>query len=308
MKPIVTLTINPSIDISSTAEEVIPTRKIRCSSPRYDPGGGGINVAKAVHILGGQAMAIYTSGGPTGNILDALMMEQGFDHLRIPIAGWTRESFAIGEIKSSNQYRFNMPGPVLDQTEVESFFSALSKLAISPEYLVVSGSIEPGVMNTFFTQLNSLAASKGMKLVVDTSGPRLRESVEAGAYLIKPNRQELAELVASELSSDTDLEEAAKSLIEKAYVQVVVVSLGAEGALLVTKETKKWFKAPKVEPESQIGAGDSMLGAILFKLAQGGSAVEAVRLGVAAGTAAVLTAGTELFHLSEVEKILPDIH
>jgi 6-phosphofructokinase 2 len=305
MKPIVCLALNPTIDSSCQADEVKPIKKIRTSAERYDPGGGGVNVARVIRELGGEAVVVYLAGGITGGALTEMLERLGIEHHLIPIAGNTRVSHVVFERSSGQEYRFTPEGPKLEESEWQACLAQLEKM--EAEYLVASGSLPRGVPADFYAKVARIGADKGARVVIDTSGDALREAVAEGVYLIKPNLRELESLVGRELRSEGDREVAARALIEDGRVEVVAVSLGAEGALLVTADDSFRLKAPEVEPKSAVGAGDSFVGAIILGIAKGRSLRDAFTLAVATGTATVLTMGTELCRREDVERIYREL-
>ncbi|HUH04652.1 MAG TPA: PfkB family carbohydrate kinase, partial [Kofleriaceae bacterium] len=191
MKPIVTLTLNPAIDASCQADEIHPVRKIRTSHERYDPGGGGINVARVIRELGGEALAVYCAGGLTGEAFNRMVDASGLDRRVIRIDGLTRVSHTVFERKSGQEYRFVPEGPPLSAEEWQAALAALDPL--EADYLVASGSLPQGVPEDFYAQVAKAARSRGVRLVLDTSGEALRAALAAGVHLIKPSRGELDE-------------------------------------------------------------------------------------------------------------------
>jgi 6-phosphofructokinase 2 len=305
MTPIICLALNPTIDSSCQADEVKPIKKIRTSAERYDPGGGGVNVARVIRELGGEAVVVYLAGGITGGVLTEMLDRIGIEHHLIPIAGNTRVSHVVFERSSGQEYRFTPEGPKLEESEWQACLGQLEK--VDAEYLVASGSLPRGVPADFYAKVARIGADKGARVVIDTSGDALREAVAEGVYLIKPNLRELESLVGRELRSEGDREVAARALIEDGRVEVVAVSLGAEGALLVTADDSFRLKAPEVEPKSAVGAGDSFVGAMILGIAEGRSLRDAFTLAVATGTATVLTMGTELCRREDVERIYREL-
>jgi 6-phosphofructokinase 2 len=303
VQPIVTLTLNPALDIATSVATVVPEHKLRCNLPTYEPGGGGLNVARAVRNLGGSAIACYFAGGYTGAMITQMLTEEGIEQRPIPIEGRTRESFAVFEESSTQQYRFNMPGPLIQSEECEQMLSALAALVPSPAYIVVSGSLPPGMPPTIFHQLGDMAEQIHARLVVDTSGPGLQAALERGVYLIKPNYRELSLLAGHPIESDLDLDKVTQAIVEGGQSEVVLVSLGAAGAALITAEGYVRYRAPTVPILSKVGAGDSMVGGLVLALARGEPLVEAARFGVAAGAAAVMTPGSELCRREDTERL-----
>lgn len=306
MKPIVTLTLNPSIDGSAQTDVVRPIRKIRTSNERYDPGGGGINVARVIHELGGDTSALYLAGGFTGGVLDDLIAAAGIMRHRIPIQDHTRISNAIYETSSGLEYRFVPEGPVVREEEWQACLSALEQ--VECDYFVASGSLPRGVPARFYTIVADIVARKRAKLVLDTSGEALQAAIEHGAIsLIKPSLGELETLVGRKLNDASEQESAAKQLVQAGSVEIVALTLGKDGALLVTARQTLRLRPPDVPVRSAVGAGDSFLGAMTLGLTQGRAVDDAFVYGVAAGAAAVMSPGTELCRREDVERLYREI-
>jgi 6-phosphofructokinase 2 len=301
MKPIVTLTLNPSIDAASKAEIVRPTRKVRTFDERYDPGGGGINVARVINELGGRSLAVYLAGGLTGGVLDTMVKRSGVRHWTVPIAGLTRVSHVVHEISTGREFRFTPEGPEILEEEWRTCLEQLTMLDF--DYLVASGSLPRGVPEDFYRNVAKVAAAKGAKFVLDTSGPALKATLGFGIHLAKPSRGELESLTGQDLKDPDALVSAAQDLVVSGTVEHLVVTMGHEGALLVSAEGVKRLHAPEVEVKSAVGAGDSFVGAMTLGLALGRPLDEAFALGVAAGTATVTTIGTELCQREVVEAL-----
>jgi 6-phosphofructokinase 2 len=302
MQPIVTLTMNPALDIATATDRVVPAHKLRCAAPRYDPGGGGINVARAVNALGGEAVAIFPAGGAAGEMIRHLLDEENLAYDAVAIAGFTRESLAVEERQTGKQYRFILPGPEISERDQERCLDQLSVLAAEASYIVVSGSLPLGVSDDFYARVAALAKSLGKRLVLDTSGPALKQA-GGGMYMLKPSLRELEDLSGQEIRSEGDQERAARQVVEQGRCEIVVLSLGAEGALLATADGCERFAAIPVKARSTVGAGDSMLAGIVLSLCRGLPLHEAVRFGMAAGTAALFGAGTELCRRADVERL-----
>jgi 6-phosphofructokinase 2 len=306
MNAIVTLTMNPALDIATSTDRVVPTHKLRCATPRYDPGGGGINVARAVHALDGDAVAIFPIGGPAGQMIRHLLEQEGVAHRPIAIAGFTRESLAVEEHQTGKQYRFILPGPEISERDQERCLDELSLLAPAAAYVVASGSLPLGVPDDFYRRVGELVNKHGGRLVLDTSGPALKKA-GGGIYLLKPSLRELEHLTGQEIRTQRQQEQAASQVIAQGHSEIVVLSLGAEGALLATAEGCERFAAIPVEARSTVGAGDSMLAGIVLGLSRGLPLLQAVRFGMAAGAAALLGAGTELCRRADVERLYQPI-
>lgn len=304
MKTIVTLTLNPTVDKSTTVDQIVPDQKLRCAAPKFEPGGGGINVSRALKRLGGNSLAIFPASGPTGGLLQYLLTEEGIEQQPIETASWTRENFIVVDASSNQQYRFGMPGRELTAAEQQRVLAALQALTPQPDFLIISGSLPPGVDPEFLVTIVRAANQAGVRVVVDTSGPALQAVVAAGGiYLIKPNLGELCKLVSTPELDSACVAEAARQLIGDDKCQLVVASMGPQGACLISREFIDHVPAPAVKKRSTVGAGDSMVAGMVYALAAGQPLPEVVRLGVACGTAATMNPGTELFHKSDVDKL-----
>lgn len=302
---IVTLTINPSLDKSTHFTGLIAEQKIRCEKPRYDAGGGGINVSKAISKLGGKSTCIFTSGGSSGEMLEELVAKEKLESSVIKTKNWTRENFIAFENTSKAQYRFGFPGNEFSDDEKVEILQTIKEL--KTDYLVISGSLNEGLSTNFYQKIAEIAKESDIKVVVDTSGEALQKVLETGVYLIKPNIGELAKLIGVERLELPEVEKAAKQLIENKSAEIVVVSLGADGAILVTKDETHLVKAPKVEKKSTVGAGDSMVGGMVWALSQNKTLKEVIQIGVCCGTAATMNEGTQLFKVEDVMRLLKEI-
>jgi 6-phosphofructokinase 2 len=306
-RPIVTLTVNPAIDIATTVGRVIPLHKMRCSAERRDAGGGGINVARVLKRLDADVLAVYTAGGPTGAMLRHLVEAEGIEDRIVAIAGDTREDFSVTEEASGQQYRFVLPGPAMVPTEYDGVLDAIRALERAPQMIVASGSLPPGAPPGFYREVAKAARDIGAEIVVDASGAALAAALEEGVTLIKPSLREFREFTGLALSSEDSWGSAAAKLITKGQARAVALTLGEDGAILVTRDGAWRGFAPKVEVISAVGAGDSFLGALLSRLALGHGYEEALRYGIAGGTAALRSPGTGLCNAEGLHAMLSRI-
>ena len=305
MYKIATLTMNPALDLYGATENLLVGSKSRCGKQVRDPGGGGINVARGIHELGGEVLTIYPAGGASGDELETLLASRNIPQKRIPIAGRTRENVVIREESTGKPFHFVFPGPELSEAEWQQCLDTIKHLHSIPDYLVISGSLPPGVPFDFYTEVVRAANSREIRVILDTSGPALTQVLEnAGVYLVKPNRLEFQRLgVAEGADHDTYLD-AMEKLILNGTAQVVIVTLGAEGALLVSREGERYhLRPPQTEDVSPVGAGDSFVALLVYQLTQGSTLLEAFRYGVAAAAAAVKTPGTELYRSDSIERM-----
>ena len=303
MKTIVTMTLNPAVDKSASVEHVVAERKLYCKPPRFEPGGGGVNVSRAIKKLGGESLLLYPAGGLTGDRLKELLDQEGLNHRPFPIAGMIRESLVILEESTGQQYRFGMPGPPLQKEEWEPFLQELAAMEPSPEYVVASGSLPPGVPPDFYARVAHIGKKRGAKVIIDVSGEALEAVLQEGVFLIKPNVREFRELVGKEIKEESQIKAEAQKMVKSGRCEVLVISLGAAGALVVSEEFAEHIIPPTVPISSKVGAGDSMVAGIVLSLARGNPLRESVLFGVAAGSAAVMTPGTELCRREDAERL-----
>jgi len=307
MKTIVTLALNPAIDKSASVAHVMAERKLYCQEPRFEPGGGGVNVARAIKKLGGESLLLYPTGGLTGTRLQELLSEERLNHRPFPIAGLNRESLVVLEEATGQQYRFVMPGPQLHQEEWEPFIRELASMEPAPDYVVASGSLPPGVPSDFYAQIARAAKKRGAKVLVDVAGEALHEVLREGVFLLKPNIREFRELVGAEVKEESQIKAAARKIVDSGQCEVLAISLGAAGALVVSEKFAEHIPSPTVPIISKVGAGDSMVAGVVLSLARGNPLRESILFGVAAGTAAVMTAGTELCRKDDAERLYEDM-
>lgn len=299
------LTMNPSVDLATDTPRVMPTHKLRCGNAVHDAGGGGINVARVMTRLGGECESLCPTGGPAGHWLEVRMAQDGLRNTAIPIAQETRVSFCVHETETGEEFRFVMPGPALSESEWQACLNHLAQLPQFPDLLVASGSLPPGVPADFYARLARLCRERGAKLLLDTSGPALRLALDEGVYFWKPNLKELGELTGETLKAPAQWQAAAQRCVAQGHAQVVALTMGHLGALLVTGEGV-WSAPPlAIEVASAVGAGDSFVGGMVWGMQSGLSLPESFAWGVAAGSAALLSVTTGLSRREDAEQLHP---
>jgi len=302
-----TLTMNPTIDVSTTIDEMSPVNKLRGESEQRDPGGGGINVARVLKRLGADVTAIFPAGGATGQALRKLVDAEGIRNVTINLSEETRLSFTVLERKTGHEYRFLLPGPEISESEWRQCLEVFAALPDRPDYVVISGSLPPGVPDDFYARMARVANARGSKIVVDTSGPALKAVLREKPYLIKLNFREMRELTGEALNSPEDCLAACREVIRQGQSEIVALTLGDKGALLVTAAGALHAGALPIMPISTVGAGDSFLGAMLWSLMGGADLRQAFRCGVAGGSAALLRHGTELCLADDVRRLYEEV-
>lgn len=302
MEKVLTITLNPAIDKSTTIPSLVSEKKLRCTAPKFEPGGGGVNVSRALKKLGYNSTAMFLAGGYSGKFFEMLLQQEEIETMVIPIAAHTRENLIVLDEASNRQYRFGMPGPAIQETEWRECLRKLSSCN-GCEYVVISGSNPHGVPLEFYSEAAEIVKQKNARLIIDTSEDALKHALSTGVFLAKPNLGELSSLSGAKELDAGSVAGAARAFIKKGACEVMVVSMGASGAMLVTANEQYHEAAPAVKIKSTVGAGDSMLAGIIVALQNNWDWRNVLRYGVASGTAATMNAGTELCNKKDVEKI-----
>jgi 6-phosphofructokinase 2 len=306
MTDILTLTMNPALDVLTTIDKVSDTHKMRCGAVLKHPGGGGVNVARVLHRLGANCVSAYLAGGVTGERHHKLMNAEKVRCHVIPIAEETRESFSVHETSSGNDFRFVLPGPNVSAAEYEALFDYVAQ-HMPKQFLVISGGLAPSVPDNFYARLAALAKQHDVRVVLDTNGPALAEALKVGVYLFKPSLRELRDLTGQALL-DTDAQlAAAQQLIQSNQAEIVAISLGEAGAMVVSADQVWQARAIKVDVQTTIGAGDSFVGGMVWSLGRGDPLLKAFQYGMASGAAALLSSGTSLSQAADVHRLLPEL-
>ena len=313
MAHITTLTLNPSVDVLTTTAQVMDTHKLRCTAPEYHPGGGGINVARVVHRLGGSVQALWLGGGSTGVQLADMLDAEGVSHRCMATAQATRMGFSVHETQSGRDFRFVMPGPTADPDALTQVMQTLKSTALDSRYWVASGSLPPDAPQDFYADIARLAHAQHKKLVIDASGPALMAAMRVGVYMVKPSLREMEETVGRPLPTMPQRLAVAREWLANAWCELVALSLGPEGALLVTAQGTWHAPGLAVPVRSTIGAGDTFVGAFVATLDQmypdtsPDTLRQALRHAMAASAAALASLGTALCQAPEVARLLESV-
>ncbi|MBV2359298.1 1-phosphofructokinase family hexose kinase [Thalassococcus sp. CAU 1522] len=309
MTEILTITLNPALDLSTSAPQVVPGPKLRCAAPVVEPGGGGINVSRVVHILGGASRCLVALGGKTGERLGALLGAAGLDVVAMPAPGETRQSLAVTDDGSGAQYRFVLPGPRWGEGDVAAALQLAQDTATANAIVVVSGSAPPGVPVDFTARLTAALTPQGARVIADTSGAALAHLAEGGRAampeILRMDSEEAEGLAGRALPERRDSADFAASLVARGAARQVIVARGADGSVLASGDGHWHVLAADVPVRSKIGAGDSFVGAFTFALARGDTPDRALAWGQAAASATVTTEGTQLCPRALVQELLP---
>jgi 6-phosphofructokinase 2 len=305
---ILTVTLNPALDLETETPHVAPGEKLRCSDPARDPGGGGLNVARAVIQLGGEAVALVAAGGPAGASLEAMLAGRGVPAERLPAPGDMRQNLSVIETGTGRQFRFIFPGPTWSAQDFGAVQAALLGRVEAGDWVVLSGSLPPGVTPEAQIGLVRAMSGQGARVVADTSGPALAALAEAraGLAVLRIDFEESEALAGRALPRIEDSVAFAAELVRADAAGLVILARGSEGSVLVT-ETESWAApAADVPVVSRTGAGDSFVAGTVLALSQGLPLSEVLSHGCASASAAVTTAATELCSREVMERLLPE--
>jgi 6-phosphofructokinase 2 len=306
MSKIITITLNPAIDKSTTIDQLQPEKKMRCTQPVFQPGGGGINVSRALHKLDTASTCMYFCGGYSGEFFNELLIQESIDILPIKIKGHTRENFIAFDQSQQKQYRFGMPGIMVDTEECSFLLSKIAELK-EIDFIIVSGSMPIGAPKDLCSSIAKLAKNKSAKFILDTSGVALTDGIGVGAFLIKPNLNELQSLCGDETIAYDAIPSIGKNLMEKYQIENMIVSLGKDGAILISQHEAFHVSPPKVNAVSTVGAGDSMVAGIVHGLHHNWSMLDSAKHGIACGTATTLQPGTALFNPADINTLHAEV-
>ena len=303
---ILTLTLNPAIDKSTVTDLIQPESKQRCSYVLNEPGGGGINVSKALKKLRAESIALFPAGGHNGEKLKSLLAAEEIPFHSIDSSVETRENWVVLESNTNHQFRFTFPGKPIEESVFKNLIDDIR--SFSPTYVIASGSLPPGLPAHFYGLIVKTANSVGAKCIVDTSGPALQALKGKHAFLIKPNIGELCKMLNVDSLQNNEVHDAAQQAVRDGFAELIAVSMGPEGAWLVTADEKHFAAAPAVKKKSTVGAGDSMVAGITYMLQEQQPLQQVINFGVACGSAATMNEGTQLFKIEDVHKLYEQIN
>lgn len=309
MTTIVTLTLNPTIDLSWDIDRLTDEGKVRAAVRSTVAGGGGINVARAVDRLGGSATAVHTSGRDVGGRLNRLLDDEHIRHRAVAVAQETREALVLFETGAERTFHVVPSGPSLTEAEGQDCLDVLTDAVADGDLVVLSGSLPGGLPDDFYASATRAVKRRGGRVVLDSSGPALHHALDEPVAVLKPNKREAGELVGRTIEDFDDARAANDHLLDRGAAEVVVTTLGDKGALCSTGEGQTEIHTPPLlgRPLSDAGAGDSFVAALSYRLARGDDPVDACVAAVAAASASVLTPGTELFDAAQAEHLAADV-
>ncbi len=299
---IITLSLNPAVDKTIEIRDFKVDGVNRVTSARLDAGGKGINVSRMISRLGGQSKAIGVLAGASGSFIKQQLASLGIENDFLFVEGETRTNIKIVDPVNGLNTDINENGPDIGVQDLEEIFNRTIGTSESGSILVLAGSVPGNVSKTIYKQLIAAAANKGIKTILDADGELFRLGIEAGPYMIKPNIHELSIHFKQEIASKEEAIALAKGLFVYG-IKVIVISLGSDGAILMTEDTTIMAEGLSVEVISTVGAGDAMVAAFAYSLERGDALEEALRLAVAASAASVMTPGTSPGELAVIEDL-----
>ncbi|MCF2905030.1 1-phosphofructokinase family hexose kinase [Octadecabacter sp. CECT 8868] len=308
MRDILTVTLNPALDLATSAFQVRPNEKLRCAQPHPDPGGGGLNVARAVHQLGGTARPFVALGGNTGSVVKQLLENAGLDIIVHDAPGDTRQSLAVTDLSTSEQFRFMLAGPDWNAAQLQAMRISLAAIAKPNGFIVLSGSGPNGASPNLYAEICQDLSQIDAEILIDTSGPplaHLAAGQDRPPFLLRMDQHEAETLARRPLVTRKDSADFAKHLVDQGAARTVIVARGRDGSVLADGQQQLRVNAANIEVRSRVGAGDSFIGGFTMALARDLPLGEAFRHGAAAASAACMTEGTQLCLLPDFQAVLP---
>ena len=300
---IITLTPSPALDFSFATETLAPNRKMRCGAPQIDPGGGGVNAARAAHRLGADVFALFAAGGVLGEALIEALNAEGLPSQAVRVASDTRLAFHARETSTGNEYRFNFSGGAMTAGEIEKMLSILKEHTGKGDYVVGSGSLPENAPEDFWARAASITKTAGARFILDSTDGE-PAAIREGLYLLRKNRLEAAELAGEDLEWPKGTERFARRFIDANPLEKLVLTHGGEGALMASRNGGVVYAAGHDVPiVSAVGAGDAFVGALTTAFLKGKPDADALRFAMAAANGALQTPGTALFDPAEVMRL-----
>lgn len=304
--PVLTVTLNPALDVATATDRVVPDLKLRCAAAVIDPGGGGINVSRAMARMGGRSTALVALGGATGARLGTLLAEAGLTALHLDAPGETRQSLSVTDRETGAQFRFVLPGPPWRASDTRAALDAVTGAARPGGIVVLSGSNPPGVPASFAADLAARLGGRDVRLIVDTSGPALAAvaaATDGALAVLRMDDAEAEGLAARPLSARKDTADFASSLVASGAARAVIIARGSDGNIIADANGRWHAMAHAVPILSKVGAGDSFVAGFTLAMARGLPVPDALGLGAAAASAACMTPATELCHPDDVARL-----
>lgn len=303
---IITVTLTPALDKTVILPNFTINHVNRIDSLRLDPGGKGINVSKVVRVLGGQSLATGIVGGETGRYIQACLAGDGIAHDFVTVDEATRTNLKIIDPVNHTNTDINEPGAPVSPHVLDEVFAKICSRLTQSDLVVLAGKVPQGVPDTLFSQWISALREKGAKVYLDADDSLLANGVNARPHLIKPNEEELSRLMGREVTSEADMLDAAKALIDEG-IQTIVISMGGKGALFVNQREALYGHGLKVPVLSTVGAGDAMMAAMCYGEAWGMDFDKTCQTAMAVSAASVMCSGTQAPSSQAIESLLDKV-
>ena len=298
---IYTVTLNPTLDITYSIEEMSFGEPMRALEVEKSPGGKGLQVSRALRSLGMDSVAIGLMGGYIGDEVLDLLQKEGLILQVVKIESDTRTNVIVLDRSSHRELSIWAPGPPLDDKDADTILELISSITVTPEVIVLAGSLPPGMRNDIYYTLVNQWKAMGTKVILDSKGEPMRHGVEAGPYMIKPNRRELEQIAGREFADDEAIMDYCDVYFEKG-ISVVLVSMGKDGALMVTPDGAWRGHVPSVSGDT-VGAGDSTVAGFVMGITRSEPLDTAFLMGLASGVSTVMTPGSALCNPISFERV-----
>lgn len=309
MTSILTITLNPALDIFGSVDDIVIGPKLRCDGGNIDAGGGGVNVSRAIKILGGKSKAFVATAGVLGDVLIKQIRKHDIDPLRYETDGHTRQSLSIFEESSGKQLRLVLPGPIWTDAQVDGLMGCILDNIDEGAMVVASGSLPPGVPSDFYISLNTNLRQKNARMILDTSEDVLMTSVKSAVhpyYVLRMNRIEAEFLAGQSFPTPTEMVDFAQKLVRDNIAENVVLARGPSGSVFASATERFQIRPPTTPVKSKVGAGDSLIGGLTFALARGKSLKEAGLIAASCASSAVQTDSSELCVRGMVDQLISE--
>ena len=303
---ILTITLNPAVDETLTVHQLQLGETNRIKETDIDPGGKGLNVARVVKRLGRPCVAAMLLGGETGHFIRNRLEREAVDIAAVEIPEATRVNISVLDESTGVQTNLNHEGPQVTAAELHALEARIEEWLPETVVMAIGGSLPPGAPVDAYAHLIEWVRKDDVRTILDASGDALVEGVKARPYMIKPNVREAEKLLGRKLATDSDIAQAGRELVAGG-IEIAVISMGSRGCIAVSEDGAWKVISPEVRAETTIGAGDSLVAGLAIGTFEHSSLADSLALGTAAAAATVMTHGTELCRVDDVQALLPRV-
>lgn len=306
---ILSVTLNPSVDHALFLDELKLGDTNRIARTERDAGGKGVNLSRVVAELGAPTMATGFLGGGPGDYVRGVLDRQGVSHCFVQVQEDTRINFSVEDASGRPPTTFNERGPNVNEAELRLLFDEVRRRLPKVRWMALGGSLPPGVPVDAFADLIKIAREHGVRVALDADGEPLVHGLEAGPDFVKPNAKEASRALGHDIDTADDACAAAHELQARLHAAhshhpIVVVSLGADGAVMACRDGVFRGYSPRVEVHSTIGSGDSLIAGMLWAIEERKPLEEALRWGLACGAATAASGGSEIARRPKILELL----